>query len=84
MRRISMATRDELLKADLVAHGGPSASGGFVQTLTLTDVATGSTECAALLFREQHLLGEVMTSLRAALPLPLLGHRHGQRQRVHE
>ena len=61
------------MEADLVAHGGPSASGSFVQTLTLTDVATGWTECAPLLFREQRLLGEVMTALRAALPFPLLG-----------
>ena len=51
------------MEADLVAHGGPSASGSFVQTLTLTDVATGWTECAPLPFREQHLLGEVMTAL---------------------
>lgn len=61
------------MEADLVAHGGPSASGSFVQTLTLTDVATGWTECAPLLFREQRLLGEVMTALQAALPFPLLG-----------
>jgi hypothetical protein len=61
------------MEADLVAHGGPSASGSFVQTLTFTDVATGWTECAPLLFREQRLLGEVMTALQAALPFPLLG-----------
>jgi len=61
------------MEADLVAHSGPSASGNFVQTLTLTDVATGWTECAPLLFREQRLLGEVMTALRPALPFPLLG-----------
>src|SRR5919199_2253697 len=34
------------VEADLVAHSGPSASGSFVQTLVLTDVATGWTECA--------------------------------------
>lgn len=61
------------MEADLVAHSGPSASGSFVQTLTLTDVATGWTECAPLLFREQHLLSEVMTALCPALPFPLLG-----------
>jgi hypothetical protein len=61
------------MEADLVAHGGPSASGSFAQTLTLTDVATGWTECAPLLFRERRLLGEVMTALQAALPFPLLG-----------
>jgi len=61
------------MEADLVAHSGPSASGSFVQTLTLTDVATGWTECAPLLLREQRLLGEVMTALRPTLPFPLLG-----------
>lgn len=34
------------MEADLVAHSGPSASGNFVLTLTLTDVATGWTEYA--------------------------------------
>lgn len=61
------------MEADLVAHSGPSASGSFVQTLTLTDVATGWTECAPLLFREQRLLSEVMSALRLVLPFPLLG-----------
>lgn len=61
------------MEADLVAHGGPSARGSFVQTLTLADVATGRTECAPPLFREQRLLGEVMTALQAAAPFPLLG-----------
>ena len=31
-------------EADLVAHSGPSARGSFVQTLVLTDIATGWTE----------------------------------------
>jgi len=48
------------VEADLVAHSGPSPSGSFVQTLVLTDVATGWTECAPLLVREQHLLSEVL------------------------
>ncbi len=61
------------MEADLVAHSGPSASGSLKQTLTLTDVAAGWTECAPLLFREQHPLSEVMTALRPALPFPLLG-----------
>src|SRR3954468_20273368 len=43
------------VEADLVAHSGPSASGSFVQTLVLTDIATGWTECGPLLVREQGL-----------------------------
>jgi hypothetical protein len=60
-------------EADLVAHSGPMASGSFVQTLVLTDIATGWTECVPLLVREQGLLIEVLTELRKFLPLPLLG-----------
>src|SRR6185437_6038466 len=32
------------MEADLVAHSGPSARGSFIQTLVLTDIATGWTE----------------------------------------
>src|SRR5260370_12669616 len=44
------------VEADLVAHSGPVTKGSFVQTLVLTDIATGWTECAPLLVREQRLL----------------------------
>ena len=33
------------VEVDLVAHCGTSTSGSFVQTMVLTDVATGWTEC---------------------------------------
>ena len=36
------------MEADLVAHSGPTAKGSYVQTLTLTDIATGWTECAGV------------------------------------
>lgn len=61
------------VEADLVAHSGPSASGSFVQTLVLTDIATGWTECGPLLVREQGLLSAVLTELRKLLPFDLLG-----------
>jgi hypothetical protein len=32
-------------EVDMVAHGGTSAAGSFIQTLTMVDVATGWTEC---------------------------------------
>ena len=41
------------VEADLVAHGGPTMRGSVVQTLTLTDIATGGRRCAPLLVREQ-------------------------------
>ena len=61
------------VEADLVAHSGPVTRGSFVQTLVLTDIATGWTECAPLLVREQRLLTEVLSELRKVLPFPLLG-----------
>jgi hypothetical protein len=61
------------VEADLVAHSGPSTHGSFIQTLVLTDIATGWTECAPLLVREQHLLSSVLTELRKELPFALLG-----------
>ncbi len=61
------------VEADLVAHSGPTAKGSFVQTLTLTDIATGWTECAPLLVREQHLLTEVLSEVRKRMPFVLLG-----------
>jgi hypothetical protein len=61
------------VEADLVAHSGPTAKGSYVQTLTLTDIATGWTECAPLLVREQKLLTEVLSELRRRMPFALLG-----------
>lgn len=39
----------------------------------LTDIATGWTECAPLLVREQTLLTAVLSELRIRLPFPMLG-----------
>ena len=61
------------VEADLVAHCGTVAKGSFVQTLTLTDIATGWTECAPLLVREQKLLTEVLSEVRKRMPFALLG-----------
>ena len=60
-------------EADLVAHSGPTASGSFIQTLVITDIATGWTEFAPLLFREQHLLTEVLGVMKTEIPMPILG-----------
>src|ERR1700722_1169142 len=61
------------VEADLVAHSGPFAKGAFTQTLVLTDIATGWTECAPLLVREQTVLTVALTELRKLLPFALLG-----------
>src|SRR5689334_11712739 len=72
------------VEADLVAHSGPSASGSFIQTLVVTDIATGWTECAPLLVREQGLLTEVLTEIRKLVAVRSARLRYGQRQCVHE
>lgn len=61
------------MEADLVAHSGEDASGSFVNTLTLTDVATGWTECIALVVKEAALVVEALDRLRATLPFRLRG-----------
>jgi hypothetical protein len=61
------------LEIDLVAHCGESASGAFANTLVMTDIATGWTECVALLVREGALVADALESLRATMPFPLRG-----------
>jgi hypothetical protein len=60
------------VEVDLVAHSGTTVRGSYVQTLTLTDIATGWTECAPLLVREQKLLTEVLSEIRQRMPFALL------------
>jgi hypothetical protein len=72
LRRLGRSTPG-FMEADLVAHSGPTAKGSFVQTLTVTDIATGWTECAPVLVREQTLLTGVLGEIRKLLPFPLLG-----------
>jgi hypothetical protein len=68
-----MTSAPGFFEADLVAHCGPWAEGAFLQTLVLTDVATGWTECLALLHRSQHAVIQALDHARTLLPMPLLG-----------
>lgn len=61
------------MEIDLVAHSGPSVGGSFVHTLTLTDIASGWTECIALAVRDATLVTDALRRLRAAMPFPLRG-----------
>ena len=61
------------MEADLVSHGGESAAGSFVHTLTLTDVASGWTECVALSFRDGALVVAALEQMRTRMPFPLRG-----------
>jgi hypothetical protein len=61
------------LEADLVVHCGGSVAGSFVHTLTLTDIASGWTECVALVVREGALVVEALRHLQTTMPFPLRG-----------
>jgi hypothetical protein len=60
-------------EVDLVAHCGDSTQGEYVHSLTLTDVATGWTECLALRNRGQQVVFAAIVRARAQLPFPLVG-----------
>lgn len=61
------------VEADLVSHSGPVAAGSFAQTLTVTDIASGWTECVALVVRDGALVVEALTKLRKTLTFPFRG-----------
>lgn len=58
---------------DMVAHGGTSVAGSFIQTLTMTDIATGWTECMPLLTRDGSLVVEAMARAQSLFPWLLRG-----------
>jgi hypothetical protein len=66
-------TRPGYLEADLVAHCGTDIEGGYLYTLTLTDVATGWTECLPLLYRSQETVLAAIKRARTLFPFPILG-----------
>jgi len=61
------------MEIDLVAHGGGSTVGNFVHTLTLTDIASGWTECVSLVVRESSLVVGAIDRLRDSMPFPMRG-----------
>jgi hypothetical protein len=65
--------RPGFLEADLVAHCGRDIAGGYLYTLTLTDVATGWTECLPLLYRSRETVQVALQQARLLFPFPILG-----------
>jgi site-specific recombinase XerD len=61
------------LEVDLVAHCGGRSQGGCLYTITLTDVATGWTECLPLLNRGREAVLAALQRARASFPFPILG-----------
>ena len=66
-------TQPGFLEADLVAHCGTDIEGGYLYALTLTDVATGWTECLPLLYRSQETVLAALQQARLLFPFPILG-----------
>ena len=59
---------------DMVEHcGGIKRGGNFVHTLTLTDIATGWTECISMPVRDQSLIVEALKKATLDLAFPMLG-----------
>jgi len=59
---------------DMVEHcGGVKTDGDFVHTLTLTDIASGWTECVSMRMRNQMLVIEALDKVAADLPFAMLG-----------
>jgi hypothetical protein len=59
---------------DMVEHcGGPKTDGDYVHTLTMTDIASGWTECVAMRRRDQMLVIEAFEKVTADLHFAMLG-----------
>ncbi|MGZ5187571.1 MAG: DDE-type integrase/transposase/recombinase [Caldimonas sp.] len=58
---------------DMVAHGGTSVAGSFIQTLTMVDIATGWTECLPLVTRDGSLVVEAMRRAQSLFPWLIRG-----------
>ncbi|TGU67758.1 transposase, partial [Mesorhizobium sp. M1C.F.Ca.ET.144.01.1.1] len=61
------------VEVDFVAHSGTSSSGSFVQTMVLTDIATGWTECVPVRTRDSGNVIVAIKQARSFFPFPLLG-----------
>jgi hypothetical protein len=65
--------RPGFVEMDLVAHCGDHLDGSFLYTLTLTDLATGWTECIPLLEKSADAVLAALEQARTLFPFPLLG-----------
>ncbi len=59
------------MEMDLVAHCGDANRGSYVNSLVLTDIASGWTEAAPLVVRESGLVVETLNRVRQGLPFAL-------------
>lgn len=66
-------TRPGFTEIDLVSHSGPAASGEFLHSLNVTDLATTWVETRAVLGKGQSGIVSALTEISQALPFPLRG-----------
>jgi len=65
--------RPGFVEIDLVAHCGTTTAGFYLNSLTVTDVATGWTECVGVWGKGQAAVFAALEQARTRLPMPLLG-----------
>lgn len=61
------------LEVDLVAHCGDSARGEYINTLDMTDIATGWTVTTAFMGRSERYCVAAIEEVKPLLPFPVLG-----------
>ena len=66
--------RPGFVEMDLVAHCGENLGGSFLYTLTLTDLATGWTECIPLMEKSAYAVLAALQQARTLFPFPLASH----------
>lgn len=59
-------------EVDTVAHGGPTARGAYVWSLTMTDIFSGWTENAAVWNKSGNQVARRLADIEERLPFPLL------------
>lgn len=65
--------RPGFLEVDLVAHCGDANAGEYINTLNMTDIATGWTVCAAFMGRGERYCVEAIENAKPSLPFAILG-----------
>jgi hypothetical protein len=61
------------LEIDLVAHCGDSTRGEYINTLNMTDIATGWTVSTAFMGKSERFCVTAINEVKPSLPFPLLG-----------
>jgi hypothetical protein len=65
--------RPGFLEVDLVAHCGDTTRGEYINTLDMTDVATGWTVCSCFMGRSERFCVEAVELAKPSFPFPVLG-----------